>query len=405
MLLVALTAMLAQNPPVAPAEIVLLGRAKNKMAASLSRMPNYTCLQTIERSKRLGRRRKFELIDVLRLEVGLVNGQELFAWPGSGKFEDKELADMVPPGGAIGNGSFAAHASSVFQGRSASITFDGWQENPKRAKYIYRVPQNLSGYRIRNGQKMEAVVGYHGAFWVDPLNERVTRIEVEADDVPLFLEVLATGSSIDYSEVRIGDADYWLPVGSSMKMTNIDSSEYRNDILFTACRQFAGESSLRFDDPSPDETPLTAVLKEEVVALPRNTYFAIQLDEPIKWGTAVTGQRIEATLMSTIKHKGSVVFAKGAKVQGRVTILQAMDEGQMLELQWETILEGKRSAPFQAASMEKSITEIAGRSSASRSRDRDIFGVSGRPGVVMILTRRGKTDLMKGFRFNWATLP
>ena len=52
MLFFALAAILAQSSPYAPDEIVLLGRAKNKMAASLSRMPNYTCLQTIERSRR-----------------------------------------------------------------------------------------------------------------------------------------------------------------------------------------------------------------------------------------------------------------------------------------------------------------------------------------------------------------
>jgi hypothetical protein len=401
MLLLAVAAFVGQS--VAPPELLLLGRAKTQMAASLSRMPNYTCLQTIERSMRLPRRKKFELIDVLRLEVGLVEGKELFAWPGSGKFEDKDLVDLVPPGGAIGNGSFAAHAASVFQGHSASIVFDEWEDTPRRARFKYRVPQNLSGYRIRNGSKIEAIIGYHGFFWVDPSNDRVTRIEVEGDDVPPVLGVLNTGSSIDYSSVRIGETDYWLPVGSSMKITNIDNAEYRNDVTFTGCRQFAGESSLRFDDPTPEESAAPVASAPETVTLPKHIYFAIQLDQPLKWGSTVTGEKVLATLSGGIKHRGQVVFSKAAKVEGRVTNLQAVGTGQMMEIQWETIVEGNRSAPFRASSMDRSMASVS-RGMPNRVTDREIAGVSGRPGAVLVFTMRGKTDIPKGFRLNWATL-
>ena len=394
--------LLAQAPAPAVDEIILLGRAKNKMAAALRGMPNYTCLQTIERSRRLPRRRKFELIDVLRLEVGLVEGRELFAWPGSGKFEDKELADIVPPGGAIGNGSFAAHASSVFQGRSASTTFEGWDENPRRARYAYRVPQNLSGYSIRNGLKQSATVGYHGRFWVTPSDERVVRIEVEADDVPLFLEVLATGSSIDYNSVKIGEIDYWLPTASTMKITNIDSAEYRNDTTFSGCRQFAGESSLRFDDPTPDENVPTPVVPE-TVKLPKGSYFGIQLVEPIRWGKTVTGEKVPATLSDAIKQKGVVLFPKGSVIEGRVVALQAFGAGQILELHFESITNGARTADFRAECYPPA-RQMSIRSSRSASNDREIVCLPGRPGTVSIATTRGKTDLAKGFRLNWATV-
>jgi hypothetical protein len=389
------------RPDVDP--ILLLGRAKNKMSAALRGMPNYTCLQTIERSKRLPKRRKFELIDVLRLEVGLVEGKELFAWPGSGKFEDKELSDLVPPGGAIGNGAFAAHASSVFQGRAASITFESWEENPRRARYAYRVPQNLSGYAIRHPSKAKAIVGYHGHFWVRPEDDRVVRIDVEADDIPLFLEVLAMGSSIDYATVKIGETDYWLPTGSTMKLTNIDTAEYRNETLFSGCRQFAGESSLRFDDPPPEPEKAEPVTIPETVTLPKGAYFGIQVGQALKWGKTVTGEKIQGTLADAIKRKGVVLFPKGAIVEGRVLSFQAVNGGQILELQFSTISHGLRTAEFRAECYQPP-RQLSVRSWNPQQNDRGIACTPGRFGVVSIGTLRGTTDIAKGFRISWTTV-
>src|SRR3954463_4528219 len=82
-----------------------LPRVGNKMIANLARLPNYTCLQTIERKVRHPSSRRTELVDMVRLEVALVDGKELFSWPGAGHFEDKEIGQLVS-GGAIGNGSF-----------------------------------------------------------------------------------------------------------------------------------------------------------------------------------------------------------------------------------------------------------------------------------------------------------
>src|SRR6185369_10656113 len=102
----------------------LFAQVRARMIGNLSRLPNYTCLQTIERKVRQASSRRYELVDVVRLEVALVNGKELFSWPGAGKFEDKEISEIVS-GGAIGNGTFALHAKSVFQSRTARITYVG----------------------------------------------------------------------------------------------------------------------------------------------------------------------------------------------------------------------------------------------------------------------------------------
>ena len=113
-LFLAVTAALAApqpDPGVAPE--VLLARIRLRMKDNLERLPNYTCRQTIERSQRLSSSRRFRLVDAIRLEVALVGGKELFAWPGETSFQDREISQLVS-GGAIGNGDFALHARSVF---------------------------------------------------------------------------------------------------------------------------------------------------------------------------------------------------------------------------------------------------------------------------------------------------
>src|SRR4051812_28179353 len=48
-------------------EAVLLGRARHHMSQMLTNLPNYTCLQTIERTQRLAPKKKPTLLDVVRI--------------------------------------------------------------------------------------------------------------------------------------------------------------------------------------------------------------------------------------------------------------------------------------------------------------------------------------------------
>jgi hypothetical protein len=68
-------------------EVLLLARVKTHMGQVLSRLPNYTCLETIERSRRRASGKRFELVDALHLEVAFVDGKELFSWPGERSFK------------------------------------------------------------------------------------------------------------------------------------------------------------------------------------------------------------------------------------------------------------------------------------------------------------------------------
>src|SRR5689334_14332708 len=139
----------------------LLPRIREQMTGVLLRQPNYTCTETIERTRQpMGSTAKIE--DTLRLEVALVDGKEMFAWPGSKQFEDRKLEDLVTTG-MFGNGNFAIYARILFLTDVAAFEDRGEaQLNGRPARrYDFRVSRDTSGNWLRV-DKREALVGFHG---------------------------------------------------------------------------------------------------------------------------------------------------------------------------------------------------------------------------------------------------
>ena len=158
------------------------------MADVLLRQPDYTCTETVERTRQAaGSRSRIE--DTLRLEVALVDGKEMFAWPGSKQFEDRDLSELVSTG-MFGDGNFATYARILFLTNLAVFDERGQAQLNGRPswRYDFRVSRSAGGSRLRVDGR-EAVVGFHGSFYADPMTLDVRRIEVEVEDIPAALKV------------------------------------------------------------------------------------------------------------------------------------------------------------------------------------------------------------------------
>src|ERR1700684_1101776 len=94
LLLLSATAAAGAADDLAP-ELIRLARFKQKIRQDLAQVPNYTCLETMERFQRASRANSFKPLDTVRLEVSNVDGKELLAWPGARRFEDKNLTSFV----------------------------------------------------------------------------------------------------------------------------------------------------------------------------------------------------------------------------------------------------------------------------------------------------------------------
>jgi hypothetical protein len=354
----ATVAVLRAQDELTPEEL-RLARIRVRMSENLKRQPNYTCLETVERTMRPkgGRAR---LVDTLRLEVAIVNGKEMFAWPGSKKFEDREIRDLVATG-TFGNGNFAIFARAVFLTTAPKFTARGEEllGGKTAVRFDFRVPMVGSGYTLRVN-RIEDTVGYHGSFWADPATLDVRRLEIFADDIPKRLETQSAFDRMDYARVAIGGEPFLLPVESVLELT-AQETEHRNFIRFTGCRQYTGESVLKFTEDVVEGAPVIIPLSGPAeIELPGGIELQFALTEQLDLQKSAVGDELTVTLHSDLRHKRQRLVPKGAVARGRISRLERHPDHIVLGLRF-TDLEwadkhfacgAKASHPWDAVDLE-----------------------------------------------------
>jgi hypothetical protein len=297
-----------------------LASIRQRMAGNLARLPNYTCLETVERTQRPPGSRRYSVIDRLRLEVAYVGGGELYAWPGAGKFEDKSVEQIVGRGALIGTGSFALHARAVFASNAPAFTPAGEQESDghKVVRFDFQITRAKSRYSIRTGPE-PVIVAYHGFFEADPVTFDPVRLEVLAEDLPAELQLQSSGEMVHYARMRIGESDFLLPVSSELWMVQTDGTEDRNRTRFEQCHQYSGESTVRFDVVDGD---VSAAAAAGPIELPAGLSLETRIRETIDHAKAAIGDQVHATVVGDVKRGGRVLVPKGAVVSGRITRLE-----------------------------------------------------------------------------------
>jgi hypothetical protein len=286
------------------------------MTDVLLRQPNYTCTETIERTRQVvGSRSRIE--DTLRLEVALVQGKEMFAWPGSKQFEDRDLSELVSTG-MFGNGNFAIYARILFLSNAAVFEDRGETrlDGLPARRYDFRVSRSTSGSRLRVNDR-EAVVGFHGSIYADPITLDVRRMEVVAEDIPAELKVLDAETMVEFGRLRIGDEEFLLPVESQLMMAMPDVVN-RNAVRFSSCRKFAGESVLSFNDPVLTEAPAAEAPKE--VEIPAGLTLQLEMSG-LDLIEAAVGDPVRAILWADVKNRRELLAPKGSIAHGRIVRL------------------------------------------------------------------------------------
>lgn len=310
-------ALSAQTDPNSDA---LLARIQAKARENLARLPDYVCVQTVERAHRARAREEFKVLDTLRLQVALIGGREQFAWLDARKFEDLELRDMVGKG-AIGTGNFALHAKHVFQPLVAEFKARGeaTQQGRPALRYDYEVPWENSSYRIRNPPHDE-VVAFRGTIFVDAETLDLLRLEVQADEIPQELGLDRVATIVEYSRARIGALDHLLPMTSELTMVGLDGTESRNRTRLGDCRRYMTESKMSFDAP-PDSPPAPVESAAEPDLAARLT-LDLSLDSEIVLESAAVGDPIRAVLARPLKNGEQVLAPAGSVALGNIVRLE-----------------------------------------------------------------------------------
>src|SRR5579863_3387526 len=118
-----------------------LDRIKARVNHVVAGIPNYTCVENVEQSRRLGRTGHFGSTERIRLEVAEAGGKELFARLGAKQFDNTS----VPPfgSGVASSGEFVQYLRAIF-GNSATKFQDRGRDDLEGApclRYDYSVSQ------------------------------------------------------------------------------------------------------------------------------------------------------------------------------------------------------------------------------------------------------------------------
>lgn len=285
----------------------------------------------------------------MHIEVGYLDGKELYAWPGQ-KFGSVGLEEMMPAGGAVGTGDFALHVKSIFLGNTATFTYIGrsTRAGHETIQFDYRVPRAKSRYLLSSGPQRQEVVGYHGSFRVDAKTLLLERLEIAIDEIPPQLHISRAGSALTYVLTRIGGTDFLLPRSSELYIVGSNGRESRNVTRFEQCRQYLGESVVSFAEPVPSGVETPKPVTE--VRLPSGVRVEITLQTALESSRAAIGDPVRAVVSRDSVKAGMVVIPKGAQVTGRITRIGQRTWGrvlyQMLGLRLSSVEFADRRADF-----------------------------------------------------------
>jgi hypothetical protein len=284
-----------------------------------------TCLQTIERAERKAHASSFRRLDLVRVEVVKVGNRELFAWPG-GEFQDKPLSYFAG-GGLLGDGMFSLFADDVFVNNAARMTYRGADPLSGRPgiRVDYVVDSLLGKFTLRTATG-EAEVSYRGSFRVDPESLDLIRMDIVADNIPPALQLTKVQIRLDFTTSGAGEKRMTRTGHSVIELVTSSGDVHRDEITFTNCRQFAGESTLLV--ASTDESPLPASLTPgKTLILPGDLDLRLTLQNSIDISTAGVGDAITAVVASDVKDKHGVLIPGGSQIHGRIRRLDRR-EGQ-----------------------------------------------------------------------------
>ena len=308
-------------------EVVNLVRIKQGMRRELERVVNITCLEVIDRS-RVTRSGAVRRTDTIRLEVALVEGKELFAWPGSERFDERPLESMIGSG-AVSTGAFGILARTVFASIWPAFRYVGEEslDGRRALRYDYEVPSNARGYRVTI-DKRQATVGFRGSFWADAQTLDVLRLTAEALDIPIEIGLSGSQETIDYARVPIGEERILLPQQAESVLTFWSGERSRNVTQFTGWLQYRGESRL-LTEVSP-EVVASPAAPTRTIELPAGLVVAARLETAIDSDKAAVGDLLVARIERPVERNGQTLVPAGARLTGRLRWLQRISDSTSL---------------------------------------------------------------------------
>ena len=366
--------------------ISLLARVQSKVLASAKIIPRYVCRQTLVRQTYASRQKLrtlrksppaacpsslsesvpfdssqpdtvvaltngipgYTLVssDRANLDVMIAGGDELFSWPGGGKFQTNNPNDLLG-GGFAGNGDFAAFIITAFTSGQTSFEYLG-PCGPSCVRYSYDVPVAVGRYVVEN--PIEKVpVGYHGSIDIDPQSADLLAATVIPTDLSKAMRTACdVRTRMMYERTTLNASEFTIPEAAAEEYFDADGWYFSNWIQYTGCRQYSAESTITFGDDGP--APGSEEQKPQIAeGQPRSgTTLELRLATKLDSGLSSAGDPVEATLVRTVPASDGRSIPSGSVVRGHLSQVErtyAPKPGVRFAVRFDTIVIGGRSTP------------------------------------------------------------
>jgi hypothetical protein len=165
--------------------------------------------------------------------------------------------DYNSVGGATSTGDFGSMLKQVFEPESqARFEWDHWGTLRGRRAMVfsYRVSQARSQWHINYERKLDLVPAYRGLVYIDKEKRQITRVTLEAVDIPPTFPVRRADTILDYDYQEISGHTFLLPLKATTIMA-ADEFLTKNDTEFRVYRKYSAESDIKFDTDTPAPLP------------------------------------------------------------------------------------------------------------------------------------------------------
>jgi hypothetical protein len=233
----------------------VLQRIRSKVGENLSRLPNYTCHEVIDRLVRPPNASDYIQHDRVEVEVAFVGKRELFARPGESDFAEASLSKLVPLG-TIGTGNFGSHTHSIFVEDAASFNYVGIskKDGHRAYRFDFQVSQAKSRFLVKHNGA-QSIVAYYGSFWADVDTYDLVRLEIRADHIPSNIGVRFVNTKMRYAMIQFNDSEFLLPGRSELEASDSDGVYSLDAVALKRCREFRGDSVVTYT-PTPDSSAI-----------------------------------------------------------------------------------------------------------------------------------------------------
>jgi hypothetical protein len=157
--------------------------------------------------------------------------------------------DYKTLGGSTSTGDFGSMMREIFEPASqARFEWDHWGTLRGRRvmAFSYRVPQSHSQWHINYDRKLDIVPAYRGLVYIDKETHHITRVTLEAIDIPAGFPVKRADTILDYDFQELSGRSFLLPLKASTIMAT-DDYMTKNDAEFRVYRKYSAESDIKFD--------------------------------------------------------------------------------------------------------------------------------------------------------------